>query len=64
MTEREATIIRKRFGIMERRGYTLEEVGRHLRLTRERIRQIEASALAKLRGLDPHAECLADLQAG
>ncbi|MEC9072516.1 MAG: sigma-70 family RNA polymerase sigma factor, partial [Myxococcota bacterium] len=49
LTEREARILRKRFGIQERRNYTLEEVGRHMELTRERIRQIEAKALAKLR---------------
>ena len=49
LTEREAQILRKRFGILERRRYTLEEVGRSLSLTRERIRQIEAKALDKLR---------------
>jgi len=49
LTEREAAILRKRFGIQERRNYTLEEVGRYLALTRERIRQIEAKALEKLR---------------
>jgi RNA polymerase primary sigma factor len=49
LTDREARILRKRFGIMERRNYTLEEVGRYLQLTRERIRQIEAKAIEKLR---------------
>ncbi len=49
LSEREARILRKRFGICERRNYTLEEVGRSLSLTRERIRQIEAKALDKLR---------------
>ena len=49
LTDREARILRKRFGILERRNYTLEEVGRCLELTRERIRQIEANALDKLR---------------
>ena len=49
LTDREARILRKRFGILERRNYTLEEVGRHLALTRERIRQIESKALDKLR---------------
>ena len=52
LSEREAAILRKRFGIGERRNYTLEEVGRYLTLTRERIRQIEAKALDKLRS--PH----------
>jgi RNA polymerase primary sigma factor len=49
LSDREARILRKRFGICERRDYTLEEVGRSLSLTRERIRQIEAKALEKLR---------------
>ncbi len=49
LSEREARILRKRFGILERRNYTLEEVGRDFSLTRERIRQIEAKALSKLR---------------
>ena len=49
LTPREQKVIRMRFGIDEKRDHTLEEVGRVFRVTRERIRQIEAKALAKLR---------------
>jgi RNA polymerase primary sigma factor len=49
LTEREERILRKRFGIGESQTFTLEEVGRDFDLTRERIRQIEAKALQKLR---------------
>ncbi|MBM4352377.1 MAG: sigma-70 family RNA polymerase sigma factor [Deltaproteobacteria bacterium] len=46
---REEKILRMRFGIGETRTFTLEEVGRSFKLTRERIRQIEIKALEKLR---------------
>jgi RNA polymerase primary sigma factor len=46
---REETILRKRFGIGEKKTHTLEELGQEFGLTRERIRQIEAKALSKLR---------------
>ncbi len=46
---REARILRLRFGFYDGHTYTLEEVGRKFGLTRERIRQIEAQALARLR---------------
>lgn len=46
---REAQILRMRFGIGEKREHTLEEVGQTFGVTRERIRQIEAKALGKLR---------------
>lgn len=49
LTPREETIIRKRFGIGDDRDHTLEEVGQDFDVTRERIRQIEAKALGKLR---------------
>ena len=51
LDERERQILRLRFGIDQAREHTLEEVGKLLHLTRERIRQIEQAALAKLRTL-------------
>jgi RNA polymerase primary sigma factor len=49
LTEREARIIRLRFGVGGGRRHTLDEIGRKFTLSRERIRQIESKALAKLR---------------
>ncbi|MFN3504883.1 MAG: sigma-70 family RNA polymerase sigma factor [Caldimicrobium sp.] len=49
LTPREEKILRLRFGIGERQYYTLEEVGQHFGVTKERIRQIEAQALRKLK---------------
>jgi RNA polymerase primary sigma factor len=49
LNPREAKILQMRFGINERRTYTLEEVGQKFGITRERIRQIEARALRKLK---------------
>jgi RNA polymerase primary sigma factor len=49
LTPREAHIIRRRFGIGEQEDATLEEIGHEFSVTRERIRQIEERALAKLR---------------
>ena len=49
LTEREQKVLRLRFGLDDGRARTLEEVGREFNVTRERIRQIEAKALRKLR---------------
>jgi RNA polymerase primary sigma factor len=49
LTPKEEKVIRMRFGIGADRDHTLEEVGRHLSITRERVRQIEAKALRKLK---------------
>ena len=51
-TDREARVLKLRFGIGVRTDHTLEEVGHVFNLTRERIRQIEAQAIRKLR--QPH----------
>ncbi len=55
LTPREAKILRMRFGIDEKREYTLEEVGQEFEITRERIRQIEAKAIQKLK--QPKRKC-------
>ena len=49
LTVREAKVIRLRYGLLDGRTHTLEEVGKEFNVTRERIRQIEAKALKKLR---------------
>ncbi len=49
LSDREREVLRYRFGLEDGRSYTLEEVGRRFGVTRERIRQIEAKALRKLR---------------
>jgi len=49
LTEREQKIVKLRFGLEDGKQHTLEEVGQEFAVTRERIRQIEAKALAKLR---------------
>ncbi len=49
LTEREQEVLRLRFGLDDGRARTLEEVGQQFKVTRERIRQIEAKALRKLR---------------
>ena len=49
LTDRERQVIELRFGLLDGRARTLEEVGKEFNVTRERIRQIEAKALRKLR---------------
>jgi len=49
LTEREAKVLRMRFGLGDGNEHTLEEVGQQFKVTRERIRQIEAKALRKLK---------------
>jgi len=51
LPEREARVLRMRFGIDERREYTLSEIGEELALSRERIRQIEGEALQRMRDM-------------
>ena len=55
LTPREEKVLRMRFGLDMRTDYTLEDVGKQFDVTRERIRQIEAKALRKLRGKDVQA---------
>ena len=49
LTEKEQKVLKLRFGLEDGRARTLEEVGKEFKVTRERIRQIEAKALRKLR---------------
>ena len=49
LTERERKVLELRFGLGDGYARTLEEVGKHFKVTRERIRQIEAKALRKMR---------------
>ena len=49
VSERERQVLELRFGLVDGYGRTLEELGRQFKVTRERIRQIEAKALRKLK---------------
>ena len=63
MDQREATVLRMRFGLDDHQPRTLKEIGESLGLTRERVRQIETEALAKLAdGLKDPRERMMDLE--
>jgi RNA polymerase primary sigma factor len=49
LTERERIVLMHRFGLHDTKSHTLEEIGKLLGVTRERVRQIESQALSKLR---------------
>ena len=49
LTDREEKVLRLRYGLLDGKTHTLEEVGKEFGVTRERIRQIEGKALRKLR---------------
>ena len=49
LTDKESMVIKKRFALNGEQKQTLEKIGKHFNVTRERIRQIEANALRKLR---------------
>jgi RNA polymerase primary sigma factor len=55
LSDREREVIRLRYGLGTEREHTLDEIGRRLAITRERVRQIEAKALAKLRARNGRA---------
>jgi RNA polymerase primary sigma factor len=63
LTPREEQVLKMRFGLEDGSEHTLEEVGRRFSVTRERIRQIEANALRKLRH-SPHNRILRDFGEG
>jgi RNA polymerase primary sigma factor len=60
LDEREAAVLKLRHGLLDGREHTLEEVGQHYGVTRERVRQIEARAMRKLRHHESSASGLRD----
>jgi RNA polymerase primary sigma factor len=64
LSPREEKIVKMRFGLQDGSEHTLEEVGQHFAVTRERIRQIEAKALRKLRHPSRSHRLRAFLEAG
>jgi RNA polymerase primary sigma factor len=60
LAPREEEILRLRFGIDRKDALTLEEIGKHMNLSRERVRQIESMALAKIQN-SPRAKDLREL---
>jgi RNA polymerase primary sigma factor len=64
LNERERQILIMRFGLADGRMRTLEEVGAHFKVTRERIRQLETKALAKLRHPDKSLKLEGFLESG
>jgi RNA polymerase primary sigma factor len=60
LSDREKEVLRLRYGLGQEREYTLEEIGRRLSVTRERVRQIESRALQKLRSAK-HREAVASV---
>jgi RNA polymerase primary sigma factor len=60
LDERERMVIKLRKGLVDGREHTLEEVGQYLRVTRERVRQIETKALRKLKYFESRTRSLRD----
>ena len=51
LTEKESTVIKRRFALQGNSKQTLEKIGKHFKVTRERIRQIEAAAFKKIKAV-------------